>query len=315
MFNFTCLPSDDKFIFSTPEGSQKTTVGRTKVLHPESALSDQKAMKRALSSVVFILLTAVLSGAQELPTGTILPVALRTTLRTGKMKAGDTVSARLAQYVDVNGMRLPRGTQISGHIVEVWPASTEAGETVTLTFDRIKVQGHDVPIRTTLRAIASMQAVFEAQLPTNLIDDHGSSIGDWNTLQIGGQTVYRGDGTVTEGLQVVGRASIVGEVFGEPKTWPWLACARDRASNTVQSFWVFSTDACGVYDLPGLKLTHAGRSEPIGQIVLESSGKLDIRAGSGWLLVVVSAGEQAQPPLADSRQANVSSSIEAGTHQ
>jgi hypothetical protein len=160
-----------------------------------------------------------------------------------------------------------------------------------------------------------MQAVFDAQLPTNLIDDFGSTIRDWNTLQIGGQTVYRGDGTVTEGLKVVGRATIVGEVFGEPKTWPWSPCMRDRASNTVQSFWVFSTDACGVYDLPGVALTHAGRTEPVGQIVLESSGKLNIPAGSGLLLVIISSGEGTDRSLADNRRANSSVSIEAGTQR
>ena len=92
-----------------------------------------------------------------------------------------------------------------------------------------------------------MQAVFDAQLPTNIINDFGSTIRDWNTVQVGGQAVHRGDGVVTEGAQAVGRATTVGEVFGEPKTWSWSPCARDRASNTVQSFWVFSTDACGVY--------------------------------------------------------------------
>jgi hypothetical protein len=284
-------------------------------VHLESGFYDQKDMKRALNSVVFILLTVIFSGAQELPDGTVLPVALRTPLRSGKVKAGDPVSGKLAQYVDTNGTRLPRGTQVSGHVVEVRPASTGPGEQVALTFDRIKIQGRDVPITTTLRAIASMKAVFDAQLPTNLIDDYGSTIRDWNTLQIGGQTVYRGDGTVTEGLNVVGTATIVGEVFGEPKTYPWSPCAHDRASNAVQSFWVFSTDACGIYDLPGVTLTHAGRSEPIGQILLESSRKLDIRAGSGLLLVVISSGEGAQPSLADSHRAEVSGSIEAGTRQ
>ena len=160
-----------------------------------------------------------------------------------------------------------------------------------------------------------MQAVFEAQLPSNLIDDFGSTIHDWNTLQVGGQSVYRGDGTVTEGSEVVGKATTVGEVFGEPKTWPWSPCVRDRASKTVQSFWVFSTDACGLYGFNGLKLMHAGRSEPVGQIMLESAGKLHIRAGSGWLLMVVSGGQPASAAGVDSRGGSLSGSIERATQR
>jgi hypothetical protein len=52
-----------------------------------------------------------------------------------------------------------------------------------------------------------------------------------------------------------------------------------------QALWLFSSDACGVYDIPGLTIAHAGRST--GTIDLVShSGSFDIRSGSGWLLRV-----------------------------
>jgi hypothetical protein len=249
-----------------------------------------RTMKLASQIVVFSLLSVIFSVAQQLPVGTMLPVALSKAINGDKVKVGERISGKLGQYVTVDGMRLPRGTEVQGRIVQVQPGSAGAPARVAFVFHTVRLQGRDVPITTSLRAMASMQAVFEAQLPTNLIDDYGSSIRDWNTLQVGGQAVYRGDGTVMEGAEIVGKASIVGEVFGEPKTWPWLACARDRASKTVQSFWVFSTDACGVYGFDGLKLAHAGRSEPVGQIVLESPGKVRVRAGSGLLLMVLSGG-------------------------
>jgi hypothetical protein len=250
-------------------------------------------MKSAMSVVVLVLLSVPWCAAQELPVGTILPVALSSHIRTEKASPGDRISGKLAQYVSVDGMRLPRGTELGGRIVDVQPRSAGSAARVALTFDSIRINGHDVPITTSLRALASMQAVFEAQLPSNMVDDYGSSFADWNTVQVGGQAVYRRDGTVTEGSTVVGKASTVGEVFGEPKTWPWLPCARDRSSDAVQSFWVFSTDACGLYGFDDVKLVHAGRSAPIGQIVLESPEILQIRAGSGLLLMVVA---NAQPP-------------------
>ena len=264
--------------------------------------------------VVLILLLASFSVAQELPTGTLLPIEVRTTLRAGKIKPGDRISCRLAQYVEVNGMRLPRGTQVSGKVLQSTAGSGNSPARVALAFDSLRIGGRDVQITTSLRALASMQAVFDAQLPTNLIDDYGSSIRDWNTTQVGGQAVYRGDGKVMEGPDVVAKATTVGEVFGVPKTWPWSACARDRASNTTQSFWVFSTDACGVYGFESLKLAHAGRSEPVGQIVLEAPRKLEIRAGSGWLLMVVSDGGPASAARPGSHEAMMSGSIVGKSH-
>jgi hypothetical protein len=221
----------------------------------------------------------------------------------------------LAQYVTANGTRLPRGTAVSGRVLRVESGSGSSMSQVSLAFDSVRFQGRDIPITTSLRAMASMQAVFDAQLPTNLIDDYGSTIRDWNTLQVGGQSVYRGNGTVMEGAEVVGKATTVGEVFGEPKTWPWSACARDRASKTVQSFWVFSTDACGVYGFDGLRLAHAGRSEPVGQIVLESPGELRVRAGSSMLLMVLSSGQPKSEARADSCRTTLSGSIEGVTQR
>jgi hypothetical protein len=253
--------------------------------------------------------------AQQLPVGTMLPVVLSTAINADKAKVGERISGKLGQYVTVDGMRLPRGTEVQGRILRVEPGAGSSPSKVALAFETIRVGGRDVPITTSLRAMASMQSIFEAQLPTNVVDDYGSSIGDWNTLQVGGQSVYRGNGTVMEGAEVVGKASIVGEVFGEPKTWPWLACARDRTSKTLQSFWVFSTDACGVYGFDGLKLTHAGRSDPVGQIVLESPGKLRVRAGSGILLMVLSSSQAEGEASSDSRHATLSGSIESATQR
>ena len=267
-------------------------------------------MKLAARAVVLILLLAIVSAAQQLPVGTLLPVALSTAINAEKAKVGDRISGKLGQYVVMDSTRLPRGTKVAGRIVAVQPASAASPARVAFVFDTLLLGNRDLPVKTSLRALASMQAVYDAQLPTNTIDDYGSSIRDWNTTQVGGQAVYRGDGTVMEGREVVGKATIVGEVFGKPKTWSWSPCERDRASNTVQSFWVFSTDACGIYGFEGMKLAHAGRSEPAGEIVLESPGKLNVRAGSGLLLMVTSSTQQPERGPTASHSALSSSSIE-----
>jgi len=260
-------------------------------MHPEWAATNQQGMKRTLFVVAVALLSATLSAAQEIPGGTLLPVALVRTLRAGKVKPNCPVVARLAQYAVINGSHVPRGTEVSGRVVESRPASSGSPARLVLSFDSIRLNGHDIPITTSLRALASMQAVFEAELPTNLVDDYGSSLRDWNTTQVGGQVVYRGDGIVMEADEVVGKASVIGEVFGRPKTWAWSPCARDAVLNSEQAFWVFSTDACGGYGLGDVKVTHAGRTAPVGRIALESQDKIELQGGSAFLLVVISTGQ------------------------
>jgi len=48
---------------------------------------------------------------------------------------------------------------------------------------------------------------------------------------------------------------------------------------------------CGIYSLPHLKIAHAGRNDPVGEIILESTkGQVSVQAGAGLLLRVDSTG-------------------------
>jgi hypothetical protein len=152
----------------------------------------------------------------------------------------------------------------------------------------MRVEGREVPVATSLRSLASMMAVFEAQLPTNAIDDYGTSPSDWNTVQIGGAGVFRGDGTVTLDGLVVGKTTHAGEVTAKLIASRQRGCRDGAAGNDrEQALWLFSPSACGTYGLADLKIVHTGRQEPIGQIVLESERNVYVPAGSGLLLRVL----------------------------
>jgi hypothetical protein len=57
-----------------------------------------------------------------------------------------------------------------------------------------------------------------------------------------------------------------------------------------QAVWLFSADACGLYGFANLEIRRTGRTEPTGEIMLESKkGAVQIRTGSAALLRVLSS--------------------------
>ena len=241
-------------------------------------------------------LSTVAAVAQQIPAGTVLPMMLNSTLDAGKDKPGRQITGKLMQDVPLpDGASLPEGTRITGHVISATPAKAGSRSHLAIQFDQVVVKDRQVPITTHLRALASMNEVFEAKMPTNSWDDYGTSPSDWNTVQIGGAGVYRGSGQVVSGDQTVGRATDYGAVTAKLIAAPASGCRGDADSNGhEQALWLFSPWACGVYGFSDLKIAHAGRTHPVGQIELESSRKVHVEGGSGWLLRVDSAA--ANPP-------------------
>jgi hypothetical protein len=154
---------------------------------------------------------------------------------------------------------------------------------VAVRFDRLAFDKRILHFSSNLRALASMNEVFEAQLPTNAIDDYGTSIADWNTVQVGGnEVVYRGNGTVMSASNVIGSASISGAVQAKLQPVRSGGC---HGGVDRQALWVFSTTACGVYGYDDITIAHWGRTNPVGDIFLVSKGRLRVQSGSGLLLI------------------------------
>ena len=239
-------------------------------------------MKYFFVAAFFLLSSLSLPAQTQIPAGTILPAQLASTIDSRKAHPGELISARLMQEVDLGGGRkFPSGTRVVGKILAVSPTQ------LTLTFDKIDLHHRTLPIRTDLRSLASMMEVVNAELPTNDVGgDFGSSLADWNTVQIGGQVVYGRDG-VYSGGRVVGRSLMSGGILAIPEAAPSSKCRGELGSSALQSFWIFSTSACGVYGFEDLSIRHAGRTDPVGQVVLTSSRHILIRSGSGLLLRVI----------------------------
>ena len=244
-----------------------------------------------LSSAWVILAAASLS-AQQIPAGTALPVMLNSSLDARNDKAGSKVSARLMQQVQLpDGAKIPAGSRIVGHVVEANVATAASPSRLVVKFDTLHFRGLSIPVSTSLRAVASMTEVFEAQLPTSTFDEYGTSIADWTTVQVGGDAVYRGDSKVfSPDNRVVGSATVGGDVTARLTPVPARGCRGSVEDNDrPQSLWVFSTSACGAYGLGDLKIAHAGRTDPLGEIALEAPANVFLRGGSGLLLRVTAS--------------------------
>ncbi len=193
-----------------------------------------------------------------------------------------------------SGARIRAGSRVIGHIVEVNPAGNGTESRISIQFDKLVSSHKTIPITTNLRAIAGFMGVSEAQTPTTA-PGQGDNYFALTTVQVGGDVVYGFGGPVTTSTDpndVVGK-SLKDGVLGQVRAKEGTKCrgAVDRNASP-QALWVFSSDACGTYRLEHIRIAHAGRSDPVGVIVLASDeGNLKIAAGAGMLLRVTAVNQ------------------------
>ena len=243
---------------------------------------------RTSTGLMVLLLAASSLCAQQIPSGTILPAMLDNTLDSDRSKPGEKISARLMQDVPLpNGAKIKRGSKVLGHVVSVSRPSAGQGASIAVQFNHVAIDKQSVPVSIGLRALASMQAIATSRQPVNPNSGLGTTAWDANMLQVGGQVAFNGQRTVkAQNGRVVGRVIEPGAILGVPMANPPLGCLGAGAGAPEQAFWVFSTDACGVYGEEALQLTSGIGGTSPGQIVLKSPKKITTRSGSGWLLEV-----------------------------
>ena len=188
-----------------------------------------------------------------------------------------------------NDSKIPKGSKIEGRIVEVVQGNGSSGARISVQFDKLRLSGRVVPLVVNLRAIAGFMEVYAAQTPA-----FGPGFGEvfrWlTTIQIGGDVVYGDGGPVTSSgnaEELLGKA-VDGGVLVRVRANEAKGCRGETDHNdSPQALWVFSSDACGTYGVAHVQIAHAGRTDPVGLIILASDrGDLKIQSGSGMLLRV-----------------------------
>ena len=246
---------------------------------------------KPIAMAAFLLFAAASFAQDGIPGGTILAVKLNSSLNSKKAKAGQEITGSIAQDVPLaSGLKIHAGAKMVGHIITATRASRDTGARLTFRFDTLRIGRRTVSLTTNLRAIASMMEVQNAQVPTSG-PDRGTPSTAWSTDQIGDEAVYHGGWAVTNGPDVVGKSLLGGGVLVQVNSRPWTKCHGEIDNNDQpQALWVFASDACGSYGFADLSIAHAGRTDPVGQIVLTSEKRdIDVRGGSGLLLRVLAS--------------------------
>jgi hypothetical protein len=269
------------FVFSI----SPTTMGAEQIAAFPSSSSDEHSLPAPAFAE-----NSQASG-DAIPAGTILPIRLPS-ISSDRVKKGGTIKGKIAQDVPLpGGAKIRAGATVLGSVISVTAAASGSGATLAIKFDALVQHGKSTPIRTNLRALASPLEVEFAQIPTSGPGE--SDVYDWlTTVQVGGDVVYGKQGPV------VGASGTVGESLFDGVLVQLVANTHSgcrgaiAGNNRPQALWVFSSDACGLYGFPRLEIRHAGRTAPLGEIVLESTkGPVQIRGGSGALLRVSSGSE------------------------
>lgn len=233
-------------------------------------------------------LSSLMIAQTAIPVGTIIPVRLSSSIDVRKARTGQIITARVAQDVPLNnGTSIKAGSRVMGKILDVTPASNSQPATIAFSFDKVEASGQVQPIIASLRAVASPLEVESSQ--TQVSGDDRGSTPPWaqTVTQVGGDVVYREEGIVKNGLDQVGKSVYAGDwgVLSRVSSSPEGNCRGAIATNDQpQALWVFSHDACGIYGYDAT-ITHAGRTNPQGRIVLVST-EHDFRVGSGSALLL-----------------------------
>ena len=225
----------------------------------------------------------------EIPVGTVLPVRLNHGFSSKSVREGQEITGRIMQDVPLpNHDKIPEGARVLGAIVATRKAGRTGNGRISFRFDNLEIHHRRIPVATSLRAIAGFMEVQLAQTPETS-PGFGTPFPWATTRQVGADEVYGVGGPVTDQLSNDVGTGVFGGVLVHVRAQPGSQCRGPmNAEDRLQALWVFSSDACGVYGMMGVTIVHAGRDEPLGEIVLEAErGDVLVQGASGILLRVV----------------------------
>lgn len=237
------------------------------------------------ATLLSLALGASVSFAQTVPAGTVVPIMLSTTLDSDKAQPGQQVVGKIMDSVPlVSGGEIPEGAKVLGRVTAVAKADGKTLSVLAVQFDRIVYRGREVPIVANVRALASMMAVYDAQVP--FFEPDTTPRSSVMLAPVGGEPAFRPDNPEKSWGRYVRFSGDLPPGCG----------SRIDQEGGSGALWVFSPYACGAYGFgKSLAIAKDGSEDPVGNIILVAHKKVDVHAGSGWLLRVASVESESDP--------------------
>lgn len=219
------------------------------------------------------------SGGQQ-QGGGVIPVELAKSLDAKKLKQGDAVEARTsAEMNGPNGLVIPRGSKVIGHITEAHARSKgDQQSSLGVVFDKLEVKGgQELPANATIQAVgaapnanAFAAANPGAPAPEAGMATQGQANRDTGNMAGMGGTNPRGTNSST----VPGSNPSSAQAGSAPAASDVPANA---GTNSSQQLTAQSTGVIGIKDLqlgPDSVLTSSGKD-----VKLDSGTRLILRVG------------------------------------
>ncbi len=164
-------------LLAVPVAAQ--TAGSAQAQAGASAQAEAKAPKAQAKAGTNTSAQAGSSSA-TVAEGTVFEAALAKPIDAGKCKPGDPVEARVTKDVKSEGKTvIPRGSKLLGRVTEAKARSKNESESALgIAFDRARLKdGREVPLQTTIQAVAAAQSAASASAMDTQAGAMGSAAG------------------------------------------------------------------------------------------------------------------------------------------
>jgi hypothetical protein len=202
------------------------------------------------------------ADAPQLQAHATLPIAFTKSVNAAHAKPGDPVEARTVQAVHLaDGRDLPAGARVTGHVTAAssfrydnTPYAKQSPGILDIQLDALEVQGTQIPLHATLRAMADPTTSWQSGESTSSDNDPLAA-----TTQIGGDQLIPSQKEIrNRNGDVVGYnkkggsyAHLIANSSGS------LSC---DAGDTEQPVSQFAASACGLYGFTDVALTNVSPS-------------------------------------------------------